>query len=595
MSFADPFSLFEPAFAQRALVAVLLVAVAAGALGGTIVLRDLPFFTHAVGTGAYPVLVLGLLVGVAVAPAAIVGTIVFAVLVGTLSGLGRGTRPADDPGRRDALIGLAVAGALAVGSVLAATAGATDARLAVSPEALLFGSVLTVSGGAIIASAIAVAVVVVAAFLLRDRWLAAGFDPPLARQLRASRTDLILLACVALAVGAALPVTGSLLAGALLIAPAATARIVVRRARSLPLLTFAIAVFVGVFGLYLSLNFDLPAGAAIAAVAGAVFLVTAAVAAVLAARPTRRTQIATAATLLVALALAGCGGGSSDSTDSEDGTLKVVATTPQVADIVQNVGGKSVTVETILPAGADPHDFEPKPSAVAAISKADIVFRSGGDVDAWLLPAMDAAGGDVTQVDLSRSAVLLPAGDEHDEATFNAHWYLAPDNVVRATTRVRDELIKSDPEPRETYRANATEYIGETQALNEKIDICQKGASDAERRLLAGHNDFNYLTDSMEYEIVAQIAESGESEPSASDLQSAVDDARSADARALLVSKGEVTSLAEKTASSLQIPLLELWADSLAKSGQASTLLGSIAYDSESIFKATTGKSCPEN
>ncbi len=600
MTASDPISLFEPAFAQRALLAVVLIAVAAAALGGTIVLRDLPFFTHAVGTGAYPVLVIGVISGAAVAPVALLGTAAFALAVGLLSGLRRGNRAADEPGRRDALIGLAVAGALAIGAVLAATAGASDSRLSVSPEALLFGSILTVSDSALVITAGAVLAVALVAQLLRERWLAAGFDPTTARQLGAVRTDVALLACVALAVGAALPVTGSLLAGALLIAPAATARIVVGRAWALTPVTLAVALFDGVFGLYLALALDLPPGAAIAAVAGGLFLLTAGAAAVRTKLLANKSQLAGAAMLLLALTAAGCGAKSDGPTG--EGKLKVVATTPQVADIVKNVGGDAVEVEEILPPGADPHEYEPKPSAVSAIAEADVVFRSGGDIDAWLQRAISASGGDVTQVDLSRSAVLLPAGeadheedhaagDHEGEAAFNAHWYLAPENVVRASARVRDELVKAEPAARETFRANASAYDSKASRLQSALMRCSKEVPSDDRRLLAGHNDFNYLADAMNYKVVAQLAENGESEPSASALQDAVDTARASRAKALVMSRGEVTQLGKQTAAKLDIPLLELWADSLGKSGASSTLLGAITYDANSILSATGGTS----
>jgi ABC-type Zn uptake system ZnuABC Zn-binding protein ZnuA len=373
----------------------------------------------------------------------------------------------------------------------------------------------------------------------------------------------------------------------------------VRRASALPGLTFGLAAAEGVLGLYLALCFDLPAGAAIAGVAGVTFLAVAAGAAYRAARPAPRLAATMVLVALGAVVLAGCGSSSSSSSSDEE-ALKIVATTPQIADIVRNVGGDAVKVTQILPPGADPHEYEPKPSAVAAIADADIVFRSGGDVDAWLAPAVKAAGGDATQVDLSRAAVLLPAqagADGADDKNFNAHWYLAPDNVIRASSRTRDELIKADPEARETFRANAAAYSALATDAQTALTKCSNRVPDADRKLLAGHNDFNYLANAFGFEIAAQLAENGEAEPSASDLQTAVDDARAADVTALVASKGEVTALAEQTASKLNIPLLQLYADSLTKSGVASTLLGAIGYDVAKIVDATSGGkvSCPSS
>jgi len=508
-------------------------------------------------------------------------------------GIGRARSSETSAGRRDALTGLAVAGALAAGAVLAARAGSGSSRLAISPEALLFGSLLTVDTETLTVLAIVTVIVLATAWFASDRWLAGGFDPGVAGHLAASRSDIALLACVAIGTGASLPVTGSLLTGALLIIPAATARMLTNRAKRLPLVIFALASIEGAIGLYLSLNFDLPTGAAIAAVAGAGFFAVAGLLALRNARGPVRPATSLALIAVVALAIGGCGSDSAGGSSESDSALKVVATTPQVADIVKQVGGEAVDVTTLLPPGADPHDYEPKPRAVAAIADADVVFRSGGDLDAWLLPAVKAANPDSAQVDLSRAALLLPAGESGEG--FNAHWYLAPQNVARATERARDELVKAKPDARETFRANASQYLDEIDVADKKLTECSSKIPAGDRKVMSGHNDFAYLADAFGLQIAAQVASDGESEPSASELQEAVNDARAANVSALIASKGEVTSLEQQVAGKLNVPLLALYADNLTTGDDASTLLGAIAYDVDRIAAAVTSGSvrCP--
>lgn len=599
----NPFVLFEPAFAQRSLLAVLLLALISAAIGWAIVLRDLPFFAHAIGAGAYPVMVFGVIAGISIAVSALVGAVVFALCLGVAAGVGR-TRAGSVS---DVLTGLAVAAALAIGAVLASRAGSSDTRLAISPEALLFGSLLTIDTETLVLLGTVTALVLMTAWFASDRWLAGGFDPGVAGHLGSSRSDIALLGCVAIGAGASLPMTGSLLTGAMLIIPAATARMLSDRARQLPLLVFAIALSTGLIGLYLSLTFDLPTGAAIAAVAGSGFFAAAGVVALRKTRGPLRTAGSLALITVAAVAIGGCGGGSSSGTAEDGETLNVVATTPQIADIVKQVGGEAVNVTTLLPPDADPHEYEPKPKAVAAIAESGVVFRSGGDLDAWLLPAVKAAAPDSAPVDLSRSAVLLPAGEGHDHGDedheesgethdeVNAHWYLAPDNVARATQRVRDALIKAEPTARDTFRTNATQYLNEIEAVDEKLAACASEIPEDDRRVMAGHNDFAYLAEAFGLKVAAQIAADGESEPSASELQKAVDAARAANVRALIASKGEVSNLDKQVAGKLDVPLLQLYADNLTTGGDASTLLGAIAYDVDRIADAVTSGSvrCP--
>ena len=89
-----------------------------------------------------------------------------------------------------------------------------------------------------------------------------------------------------------------------------------------------------------------------------------------------RSPIARAAALVAsaALALAGCGapGGAS----GEDAALRVVTTTEILADLVRNVGGERVQVDSLVPAGADPHSYEPTPADARTVAEAGVTFTN---------------------------------------------------------------------------------------------------------------------------------------------------------------------------------------------------------------------------
>lgn len=579
---------FETPFAQKALVAVLLVAAIGAAIGPMVVLRELQFFTHSVGSGAYPAIVLSFVVGVAATVGALVGAVVFAALIALIVRRAPAAGAGTGVDRRDAAIGVSIAAALALGAVLASTVGARDGRLAVPAEGLLFGSVLTVDAAALLVLAVATVIVVALFWLLAERWLATGFDP--SSSTRSPLAEAALFATIAIAVGASLPVTGALLAPALLVLPAATARVMTNRINTLVPTTLAIAILEGVFGLYLALTFDLPTGAAIATFAGGVF-VFAAAASLLRRAPAVR-AVAAAALLLVALFAAGCGSSESASSTDED-TVRVVATTPQVADIVRHVGEDAIELDTILSPGTDAHGFEPRASDLAKLSDADVIFASGGDLDSWIAAAAKASGTDAETVTLSDHVRLIAGGHGHDEdhaeeeghaeEGFNAHWYLDPANVATATQTVRDELVKVSPPARETFRANADAYILEAEESGRFIRACVKKLPEADRAVVTGHDDFAYLADASGIEVAAQLTDSGESEPSARDVQDAVAEGREHDARSVVVSRGEVTQLAKRVAESLDVPLLELYADSLATDNRAATLLGAVNYNVSAI------------
>ncbi len=65
-------------------------------------------------------------------------------------------------------------------------------------------------------------------------------------------------------------------------------------------------------------------------------------------------------------------------------SLRVAATTTVIADLVREVGGERVRVVSVVPMGADPHSFEPRPSSIQALSGARILFANGMNLEAFL-------------------------------------------------------------------------------------------------------------------------------------------------------------------------------------------------------------------
>lgn len=248
-------------FMQRALLAVLALSIAGGLLGAWIVLRRLAFFTHAVGSATFPGLVVAGPWGIAPPLAALGAGLGFA---GLLSRLTR--RPGASA---DAATGLLLAGALALGSVLASDVY----RSGVGVDRLLFGTLLGLDAADLwLAGAVALAATVATAALGRT-WLATGFDPAAARALGVpgARGDWLLLALLAACVVATLPAVGALLVSTLLVVPAATARLVCGSLGALLATAVALAAAEGVTGLLLAYHLDLPPGPAIAVVGGAAF------------------------------------------------------------------------------------------------------------------------------------------------------------------------------------------------------------------------------------------------------------------------------------------------------------------------------------
>ncbi|HEV7805354.1 MAG TPA: metal ABC transporter permease [Solirubrobacteraceae bacterium] len=249
---------------QRALVEVVVLGAASGALGVWLLHLRHAYAAESLAHAMLPGLVLASLAGAPLLLGAGGGVAVAALLIALAA---RDTRVGPE-----VAVGVTVTTAFGLGAVLA-LAPSVPARLG----ELLFGDLLGASTGDLVAAG-ALAALVAGALAVGHRSLcAAVFDPVAAPSLgvRPQRVELALLALLAVATVAAVQGLGNLLVFALLIAPAAAALRVGTSVRSQIALAAAFGAGAGVVGLVVSAQLDIAAGAAVALAAVALYAVAA--------------------------------------------------------------------------------------------------------------------------------------------------------------------------------------------------------------------------------------------------------------------------------------------------------------------------------
>jgi ABC-type Mn2+/Zn2+ transport system permease subunit len=272
-------------FMRRALAEAVLIGAAGGLLGSWVVLYRLSYATESLAHSMLPGLVVAALAGVSPllgGGPAIVAAALLAVGLSRVRGI-----------ESEAAIAVVVTTLLGLGALLALSADTPPGL-----GSLLFGDVLGVSDADLIAAAAVAAAAAAAVLLLHGRLLAAGFDRGAARLLGASPTvtEAALMALVAAAVLVAVQGVGNLLVVAVFVAPAAAARELTERLRTMIAVSVAIAILGGIAGLYLSYYAGTAAGASIALVLAAAYL-AAAVAGALRAAARGRGEPRTGATI----------------------------------------------------------------------------------------------------------------------------------------------------------------------------------------------------------------------------------------------------------------------------------------------------------
>ena len=252
----------EYGFMVRALIGSILVGVMCPLVGAYVVSRNLAFIGDALAHAVLPGMVLGFLVGINPAIAAVPTGISVAMLVRTVSrraGLSA-----------DTSIGILFATTFALGLVMLSTSDSIKINI----EDLLLGQILAISQTGIYISLGITAMVVLGLFVLHHWLLFASFDPVASQVVgaRANVVDYAFLVMLALVIVIGIQAAGIVLVMAMLVTPAATAYLLVRRFVSMMVVAAALGAVAAVTGLYASYHFNLPAGPAMALVASGIFV-----------------------------------------------------------------------------------------------------------------------------------------------------------------------------------------------------------------------------------------------------------------------------------------------------------------------------------
>jgi zinc/manganese transport system substrate-binding protein len=281
-----------------------------------------------------------------------------------------------------------------------------------------------------------------------------------------------------------------------------------------------------------------------------------------------------------------CGG---DSGGLDGGELSAVATTTHAGDLLRSVGGDRVAVRTLLGPEADPHGYEPRPSDIAAISKAALVVKSGGELDEWLDDLLETAGGDAETLTLIDSIRRIPS----DGGEADPHWWQDPRNAMLATREIERALVRLDPEGRAAYERNAAAYVARLRRLDAAIAACMRKVPDAKRKLVTTHDALRYFANRYHVEIVGAIipSRSTQAQPSARDIDELVDQIRAEGVEAIFPETALNPKLERAISREAGASVGDaLWADSLGPEGtDGETYFEAMASNTAAIVKGMTG------
>ena len=242
-----------------------------------------------------------------------------------------------------------------------------------------------------------------------------------------------------------------------------------------------------------------------------------------------------------AVALAACSGGTGTtaaSGQSDSQGLRVMASFYPLKYLTEQVGGAHVTVTSLTPDGAEPHDLDLSPAMVDSIGRADAVVYLKG-----FQTAVDEAveqQSPKTAIDLADTVTLVDAGEgsnhpadedeegesghegqsgheHHHDMAKDPHFWLDPQRMADAASFIGEQLAAADPANANDYRANASTTADSMRQLSETLS--NRTASCQSKTFVTAHTAFGYLADRAG---LTQVGISGldpDSSPSAARLQ----------------------------------------------------------------------------
>ncbi|MFN2617671.1 MAG: metal ABC transporter solute-binding protein, Zn/Mn family [Thermoleophilaceae bacterium] len=284
--------------------------------------------------------------------------------------------------------------------------------------------------------------------------------------------------------------------------------------------------------------------------------------------------------VLLAASAVGCASGSSAA------GLHVVATTAQAADLARAVGGSRVDVHQIVPAGRDPHEYDPRPSDARALSRAVLILRSGGEVDHWLGGLLDQAGKGARRITL-----LDAVGPEEGDP----HWWQDPRRAERAVRAIRGALSRADPRGRAGYARRARSYLARLRRVDQGIAGCVRRVPPPRRRIVTSHDELGYFARRYGIEVTGTVipARTSEAQPSARDLRRLVRRMRERRVPVVFPERGVDARLERAVAREAGARVgRTLLADTLGPgSPDGSAYIGALAYDADALVRGMSSDS----
>lgn len=219
--------------------------------------------------------------------------------------------------------------------------------------------------------------------------------------------------------------------------------------------------------------------------------------------------------------------------EQKEETIRIVASTLDMGDLAKQIGGDRVEVYSITSGQYDLHFYEPRPSEVMKLKRADMVVVAGMELDAFMSGLIDASRnpnikfGKIGFVDPSKGINALDVPNERIDGRMgdvhpfgNPHFWFTFDNIMIACSNITSGLIRVSPDDACYFRSRLKEYRKKAEItyseLRKKLDP-YRGT-----HVIQYHPSWNYFCSEFGLDLIAEIEPKPGLAPSASHLSKLV-------------------------------------------------------------------------
>jgi zinc transport system substrate-binding protein len=175
---------------------------------------------------------------------------------------------------------------------------------------------------------------------------------------------------------------------------------------------------------------------------------------------------------------------------------RVVVTILPQEEFIEKIAGDKVLITTMVPPGASPHTYEPRPSQMKEVTEAEMYAKVGTGLDFELvwMPKILETNPNMLIVDSSEGAQLIDMGahdSEHELGHKDPHVWLSPKKAIIMVENLYEGLVKIDPDNKEYYAKNKDAYISSLKELDDTIMQTFSGLKT--KKFMVYHDSWGYL------------------------------------------------------------------------------------------------------